>query len=72
MGIAQLRVDSRGDIEVLEGLLASMRERAAGGNARAQRIVGVVEQMIAEREQQLGEDAESRPAENTHGHMATQ
>jgi hypothetical protein len=48
-GIARVRVDSGGDIEVLEGLLSSMRERAALGDEGAERIITVVEQMIAER-----------------------
>jgi hypothetical protein len=61
VGIACVRVDSRGEIEVLERVLASVRERAARGDAGAHRIVIVVEQMIAEREQQLGVDIESRP-----------
>jgi hypothetical protein len=65
-------VDSRWEIGVLEGLLSSMRARAAGGNARAQLIVSVVEQMIAEREQQLGADVESRPPADVHGRAATQ
>jgi hypothetical protein len=53
-----VRVHS-GEIQALEKLLSSLRERLARGHESALPAVTVLEQMIAERERQYGDDVES-------------
>ena len=46
------------EIGVLRRVLFTMRERLAGGDDHARPIVMAIEQMIAEREQQLADESD--------------
>lgn len=54
-------MDITGEIEFLERILATMRDRIARGDARARVIAGVIEQMMAEREELLAGHLEAGP-----------
>ena len=47
------------EIELLEGMLATMRDRIARGDARARVVAGVIEAMLAEREQEIAEELDA-------------
>jgi len=55
------------EYEALARILATMRDRIARGDARARVIAGVVEEMMAEREERLTDDLKPRPASQEHG-----
>jgi len=54
-------MDIAEEIEVLEGILTTMRDRIGRGDARARVIAGVIEQMVAEREEMLANHLEAGP-----------
>jgi len=54
-------MDITEELEALARILASMRDRIARGDARARVSAGVVEQMMAEREEQLADQLEAGP-----------
>lgn len=57
-GIANSAMEPAEEIADLRRLLSKMRERVTGGHDQARPIVMVLEQMIAEREQQLVNEAD--------------
>jgi len=55
------------EYEALARILATMRDRIAHGDAQARIIAGVIEEMMAEREERLIDDFERPPASREHG-----
>jgi hypothetical protein len=65
-------VNRGGEIQALGRLLATMQERSARGDVRAQRIVTVLEEMIAEREERFGDGEGDSPSSEGRDRAARQ
>jgi hypothetical protein len=59
-------MDITEEYEILAQILATMRDRIAHGDARARIIGGVIEQMMAEREEEIADRLDPARREDHH------
>lgn len=56
-------MDEHDELEILGKILATMRDRMAAGDARARVVAGVIEAMMAEREQAVADEHDAAEAD---------